>query len=180
MKQDKSAVKHPENFTLGQFQSWRIFFHVCGPSRGTVPTLKLQKCRPACCMTSLKGGLIKAMLEPPLPYSMPPSRQLVANLFLVVFTRVPICVSGADLCQFARRCGSPMCRVQCTLDYTTLHTDMKRLVFYLQPFSVPVTEMYTWLLLGKQTLRVNISVSSYHSLLSSATTQPEYIQILWN
>lgn len=30
---------------------------------------------------------------------MPPSPQLVANLFLVVFTRVPICVSGTDLCQ---------------------------------------------------------------------------------
>lgn len=118
-------------------------FHVCRPSRGTVPTLKLQKCRPACCMTSLKGGLIKAMLKPPLPYSMPLSRQLVANLFLVVFTRVPVCVSGADLCQVARRCGSQMCRVQCMLHYTTPHTHMKRLVLYLQPFSVPVTKMNT-------------------------------------
>jgi len=48
-------------------------------------------------MTSLKGGLIKALLEPPLSSSMPLSRTRVLNLFLVVSTRLPVCVSGADL-----------------------------------------------------------------------------------
>lgn len=88
-------------------------------------TLMLQKCGPACCMTSFKGGLIKAMLEPPLPQSMPQSRPLAANLFLVVFTRVPVCVSGADLL-YARLNGgvSHECAV-CKLHYVTTHPHEK-------------------------------------------------------
>lgn len=91
-----------------------------------------KKSKPAGCMTLFEGDLIKPMLEPPLPQSMLQSRQLVSNLFLVVFTRVPVCVSGADLL-YARLHGgvSHEC-VACKLCHVITH--MKRPVCCLQPF----------------------------------------------
>lgn len=48
---------------------------------------------------------------------MPPPRQPLANLFLVVFTRVPAIASGADLCQVVGRCGST--RAACKQHHVT-------------------------------------------------------------
>lgn len=120
----------------------RIFFHVCRLSHGTVPTLQLQ----TCLLYDLTLGGVS--LKPCCSHFYPPrclaSCQALTNLFLVVFTRVPVCVSGADLCQVAWGRvwlkKSAACSARTTTPQHT-YTDMKRFVFYLQPFSVPVTEM---------------------------------------
>lgn len=73
---------------------------VCRPGFSTFLTVKVAKMQ-TCFLNDLTQHW------PHLSFSRPPFYLtrclrllgLVANLFLVVFTRVPVCVSGAGLCQ---------------------------------------------------------------------------------